>query len=282
MVKIADLLHNYHSELQKLYNQQEVKQISSMVFEKVLGFSKVDLVLNTNEVVNNSNEEKLNGFLERLKKHEPVQYVLEEAWFYDLPFYVNQHVLIPRPETEELVQLIAKESKDQKVSILDIGTGSGCIALSLKKTLPQSTVSAMDVSQEALKVAQKNADRLNIDIEFAKGDILSDHVLDNMKFDIIVSNPPYISKNEMNEMASNVLDHEPHLALFVEDENPLLFYERITEFATKNLNPNGRLYFEINEAYGGKVLEVLQQNGFKHIELVKDMNGKERIVKGYR
>jgi len=199
-----------------------------------------------------------------------------KLFFYGLPLKINEHVLIPRPETEELVDWVIKEVKHKKDSLLDIGTGSGCIPIAIKKNLPAISVSAIDISAEALKVASANALINGTEVNFIEADILS--YSSDEKYDVIVSNPPYIRELEKADMHENVLAHEPHAALFVSDENPLIFYKTISDFAYINLNPNGYLFFEINEFLWEETLKILIDKGFKNIELRKDMQGKDRMI----
>jgi len=214
-----------------------------------------------------------------LKKHVPIQYILGETEFYGLPFRVNDSVLIPRPETEELVDWIRSENnRNEALNILDIGTGSGCIAIALKHEFPNAAVEAFDISDKALETARSNAGLNKLDVEFSKVDILN--VADqSKKWDIIASNPPYIPELEKSEIEANVLEHEPHLALFVPDNDPLLFYRHIALFAKKQLNPNGKLYFEIHRDYGKECMELLASLGFSEIELRKDISGNNRMIR---
>jgi release factor glutamine methyltransferase len=219
----------------------------------------------------------------RLLENEPLQYVLGEAWFYDLPFYVDKNVLIPRPETEELVHLVLNDLTGLKPnsSMLDIGTGSGCIPVSIKKNRPDTDVYAMDISAEALALAKQNATRNRAEVYFFQADILRPVTESPLgRFNMIVSNPPYITEEEKHEMHNNVLQYEPHLALFVTDRNPLQFYEAISGFAANHLTPGGKLYVEINAAYGKEVKICLENNGFIEVIIFKDMQGKDRIVSG--
>ncbi len=221
-----------------------------------------------------------------LLQHQPIQYLLEGTEFFGMPFYVNPHVLIPRPETEELVEWILADinstSSSKKIRILDIGTGSGCIAVSLAKHLPEAVVYGMDISPEALQVARKNATINQVSIEWLQHDILDVSEENNPAgtFDIIVSNPPYITPSEQETMERNVLDYEPHLALFVPENQPLLFYERIAEFGKKHLANHGALYFETNASGGSAVLELLDHKGYQHTVLKKDLSGNDRMTKG--
>jgi release factor glutamine methyltransferase len=223
-----------------------------------------------------------------LKNQRPIQYILGETTFYGLSFLVNENTLIPRPETEELVELIIEstnyELRNTKLKVLDIGTGSGCIAISLAKHLPTSEVYAIDVSEEALVTAKKNAELNKVAIDFISTNILDVVTLSavaglDKQFDIIVSNPPYVRNLEKSEIKPNVLEYEPHLALFVDDIDPLLFYRKIAELAIKNLNPNGKLYFEINQYLGKETIKLLEDFGFRNVELKKDIYGNDRMLR---
>jgi release factor glutamine methyltransferase len=215
--------------------------------------------------------------VKRLQKHEPIQYIIGETEFYGLPFQVNPSVLIPRPETEELVDIIINDFKEKSVRILDIGTGSGCIAIALKKHLPKATVVALDVSQKAIETAHVNALNNGVEVEFINMDVFSDEVLTLGTFDVIVSNPPYITEGEKTKMRSNVLDHEPHIALFV-TSNPLKFYERICDLSKSLLLPNGKIYFELNEYYEHLYNDLFSKFSTQ-FSMTKDINNKLRIAK---
>ncbi len=218
--------------------------------------------------------------LSELKKHRPVQYILNQAHFFDLIFKVDESVLIPRSETEELVFWILQDLKSRKggnLKVLDIGTGSGCIAIALKRNSPNIKMSAMDISLCALEVAKYNALINSADIEFIEDDILDSQ--SNCKYDLIISNPPYVRKLEMANMNKNVLENEPHLALFVEDHNALQFYQAIADFSKKNLNKGGTVFLEINEALSKETIDLLKYNTFTDIELEKDMQGKDRMIR---
>lgn len=225
-------------------------------------------------------EDELNSLLPQLLTGRPFQYVLGKASFFGMDLYVNEAVLIPRPETEELVDRIVKSRLSNTPRIIDIGTGSGCIALALKKAIPEAEVYAMDVSGEALEVARKNANSLGLEINFIQADILEwEFVVDSdLRFDLVVSNPPYITPGEKLEMESHVLDFEPDLALFVPEESPLLFYQHIADFARNHLFPYSKLYFEINQKYGRDIQDLLLKKGFKEVRIVQDMQGADRII----
>ncbi len=276
---------NFIHQLQTIYEVSEAESISNIVFEEVLYIKKQHIFF-LDKQINDGEIELLNSILNRLLKHEPVQYVLGISDFFGLLFKVNQDVLIPRRETEELVDLIIKDVRGwklevgKKINILDIGTGSGCIAISLKKNLPFAKLTAIDISKNALEIAQENAFLNKVDIDFIEDDILqTTNNKQQTTFDIIVSNPPYITDAEKAEMLKNVLEFEPHNALFVGDDNALLFYKSIADFAKKHLVKNGKLYFEINELFGNKIKNMLSEKGFQNIEIINDMQQKDRIVK---
>lgn len=271
--------NNYIKQLSGVYDADEAASITNWVFEDILLVKSFQIPM-LEKQLSFTEENDLNDILERLLLHEPLQYILGYAYFYELMFKVNKSVLIPRPETEELARLIVQREKAiSSLNIIDIGTGSACIAISLKHHLPQSKVWAMDISHEALEVAKQNASDNKVDIQFVQDDIRdSKWKFENQKFDVIVSNPPYIKEDEMPAMHSNVLHYEPGLALFVPNQNALLFYKAILAFAKVNLAENGRIYFEINEALGNEMKELCLSFGFQNVELQKDMQGKDRIL----
>ena len=267
------------SELKGLYPETEIKSFSYLIIEKLTGFSRTEVYVNKNTLFSVEQQHEIESFIEKLKKYVPIQYILGETEFYGLPFYVNESVLIPRPETEELVDWICTENnKSQGLQILDIGTGSGCIALSLKHEFPNSVVNGFDISEKALETAQRNATRNKLEVNFRIVDILNTPDTAS-KWDIIVSNPPYITENEKDDILPNVLEHEPHLALFVTDNDPLLFYRKIAIFARQHLQPHGKLYFEINRTQGKQCVDLLTGMGFQNIVLRKDISGNDRMVR---
>jgi release factor glutamine methyltransferase len=283
-MKIGELEAHYELELESLYESTEAKALFSIAAEQVLALSPNKLRMQKDTDISFINMQKLLSILNDLQIGKPIQHILEEAHFYGSVFKVNEHVLIPRPETEELVDWMISDCNAQfsvnsigKISILDIGTGSGCIPITLKKHLPNVEVSTLDVSADAIVVARQNALQIGVEINFIEADILT--FKSQEKFDIIVSNPPYIRDLEKTDMHNNVLVHEPHIALFVSDENPLVFYKAIADFAKTNLNSSGQLYFEINEYLGSEMVEMLKNKGFINIELRQDMQGKDRMVK---
>lgn len=267
------------SELIEFYPAHELNSMLYIMLDKFFDISKKEVLIGTEKRLSESELLKIIYAVKDLKKNKPLAYILGEWEFYGLDFIVSEHTLIPRPETEELVQLIIEENESSNVSILDIGTGSGCIAISLKASIPNSHVFAYDVSKEALGVAEQNAIKNNVEVTFKEVDILNDEEDLTFKFDVIVSNPPYIPVKDKDSMDKNVLEYEPHLALFVENEHPLLFYSAIAEFAKKHLTNRGKLYFEIHESLGNEVKSILETKGFSNIEIVNDMNGKNRMVK---
>ena len=281
--------------LKNIQDEQEIESFFFILTEYLHNLKRIDVALNPDFEISDAAIEKWNAILAQLQQEKPIQYITREAWFYGLRFEVNENTLIPRPETEELVEWIIESQKSkvksQKFEILDIGTGTGCIPISLKANLPHVNVSAIDVSEKALEVARRNAVSNKVEINFIQTNILEVEDLSQLQtpnfqlptsFDIIVSNPPYVRNLEKQEIKKNVLDYEPHLALFVEDTDALLFYRKIAQLALKNLSPNGLLFFEINQYLGKETVELLDNLGFKNIELKKDIYGNDRMVKSTR
>ena len=282
------LLKNYKNtfikDLLSLYDEKEIESFFYLILEKNHQLKRIDLALNPELELNGEQLQQWNVIGAELKNQKPIQYILEETYFCGLPFFVDENVLIPRPETEELVDWMVVESRKLKVEslkILDIGTGSGCIAIALASTLPNASVFAIDVSEKALEIAERNAKQNEVNVTFILQNILETEDLTN-QFEIIVSNPPYVRNLEKAEINKNVLEFEPHLALFVEDNDALLFYRKIANLAKKNLKPNGQLYFEINQYLGKETFELLQELGFRNIELKKDIYGNDRMIQGTR
>ncbi|WP_373522324.1 peptide chain release factor N(5)-glutamine methyltransferase [Aquiflexum sp.] len=271
---LSELFQSYSSQLQGLYSRQESESLITWLFESYLGKSRKDIT--SNFVLDAFPLELENAFSELLEG-KPIQYVTGKAPFYGRELSVNSNVLIPRNETEELVHLIIKENKKSGMRILDIGTGSGCIPITLALEIKYAEVFGLDISDSALSMASQNASSLGAKVIFQKCDILNEEIPFN-NLDIIVSNPPYVRISEKEMMHDNVLKYEPHLALFVQDDDPLLFYRVIVQKAKNALNANGKLYFEINEALGSITLELLTDNGFKNIRIHKDLNNRDRIV----
>ena len=261
-----------------LYPAQEIESFTRLIFESVCGWDFTEQVLNCHNKLNIEESDRIVEIVSRLKKNEPIQYVLEETVFMGLKFSLNTSVLIPRPETEELVNLIIKKHSPFWEKIIDVGTGSGCISITLKNQMPDIRICGVDISLKALDTAGKNAALNKVDIELIEADILNWKELQWKNFDVIVSNPPYVCENEKNLMQKNVLDYEPESALFVPDNDPLKFYRAISDFACKYLHKRGKLFFEINERFGNTIREMLEKRGFTEIEILTDLSGKERFI----
>lgn len=281
-MKLKEIKNTFHLELDALFSSEEVDSFFYLLSEAYYKVSRLDLAMDINLEV--ENQSLILEALEKLKAQKPIQYILGETEFFGLNFKVNDSTLIPRPETEELVSWVLKmKGESENINVLDIGTGSGCIAISIAKHLEKANVHALDVSEKALEVAEQNAKNNGVAVNFVNKDILeiSNKRLENQnQFDIIVSNPPYVRHLEKTMMHANVLDNEPHLALFVDDANPLIFYKAITEFAVKNLKSGGALFFEINEYLGPEMIRLLESNNFKNIQLKQDFFKKDRMIKG--
>jgi len=280
---ISEYIIKFLSQLQDEYPPEEANSFFNILVKFYLGWERVDLALDPSKMISSAEEEQLNSALSRLLNHEPIQYITGETEFFGIKFKVNSNVLVPRPETEELVEWIKDDligAQKKALSILDIGTGSGCIAISLAKIFPQSKVTALDVSESALKVAAENAKQNGATINFIQSDVLHLETLPE-KFDIIVSNPPYVRELEKAEMQRNVLEHEPPVALFVKDNDPLIFYKKITKLAEEGLNPSGKLYFEINQYLGDQTLQIIKKAGFAG-EIRKDIFGNDRMLRGIK
>tara|TARA_R110002012_G_scaffold322096_1_gene555391 strand:- start:78785 stop:79633 length:849 start_codon:yes stop_codon:yes gene_type:complete len=271
----------FHTELDSLYGVEEVRSFFYLSIEHYLGLERFILAIQPEHMITKEEESLLFKVMSQLKLEIPIQYILGRAYFMDLSFIVNKNVLIPRPETEELVRWILDDvsTKAWPLKILDIGTGSGCIAISLAKNLPLAQVSAVEVSEKALALAKENARHHEVDINFIHADILKAPSFEG-KFDIIVSNPPYVRMLEKLDMKKNVLENEPELALFVADQEPLLFYKKITELASDILVADGSLYLEINQYLGKETQSLLEATNFSEIEMRKDFFGNDRMLKG--
>ncbi|MGR7814639.1 peptide chain release factor N(5)-glutamine methyltransferase [Lacinutrix undariae] len=288
-MKLKTIQQTFHEQLDTPFGSQEVDSFFYLLIEHYLGLRRITLALEPQYEITETEAKPLFLALERLKNSEPIQYIVGETEFYGLPFLVNPYTLIPRPETEELVEWIIDSVKNRgdvssEIKILDIGTGTGCIAISLAKQLPNAKVYALDVSAEALKMAKKNANLNTVDVTFFENNILTignQTLQPELKFDIIVSNPPYVRELEKQEMKTNVLAHEPHLALFVENDEPLVFYKAISQFAKQNLKANGQLFFEINEYLGQEMITMLHDDAFKNVVLKQDIFKKDRMIKGH-
>ena len=286
---------HFNKSLKHLYPKSEIDSFFFLILEEYMGLKRIDIVLKSDFLIDKKSLNLMQIATKQLEQEIPVQYIIGKTEFFGLPFHVNKEVLIPRPETEELVEQVLKKVsliktcnssknetiKEKQLKVLDIGTGSGCIAISLKKQLPSSEVSALDVSNKALRVAKKNAFLNNVDINFVHQDILKTNDLDKL-YDVIISNPPYVRELEKKEIKNNVLNNEPHLALFVDNKNPLLFYNKIAELAKKFLTKNGQLHFEINQYLGKETIKLLAEKGFKNIQLKKDIFGNDRIISAFK
>ncbi|MDF2477937.1 MAG: protein-(glutamine-N5) methyltransferase, release factor-specific [Sphingobacterium sp.] len=278
---LQDFELSFQHELKAVYDSNEIKSIFLLVVEELFGIKRITYQLKKSNLVSEIDTVRLQEILRDLKKNRPIQYILNKADFYGEFFEVNESVLIPRPETEELVDLIIKtHANPPNLKVIDIGTGSGCIPIILSKHLNQARVTTVDISKEAINTAKKNAQRLGQLIHFINADILEwEYVFSDQQYDIIVSNPPYITPYEKQHMRQNVLAYEPELALFIEDSAPLIFYDVISSFALKHLVPNGDLYFEINQYLGPETKDLIEKKGFQHVELIKDINGANRIIR---
>lgn len=274
---MQNVVQKIKKSLSGIYPDIEITSLTRLIIEHVTGLPLPIFLSDKNKKILAEHELIIDKIVSRLLLFEPIQYILGETEFYGLPFVVNKDVLIPRPETEELVDLVISENNRAKKSLLDIGTGSGSIAIALKKYLPDSNIEAWDFSEPALKVAKLNAKRNGVEVLFCIVDVLKDYPGSRI-FDVIISNPPYVMDSEKKEMSRNVLDYEPHSALFVPDENPLLFYVRIADIARKILNKGGKLYFEINRAKGDELCKMLVSKKFREVVLKKDIFGNDRIV----
>jgi len=277
----------FNKTLKKIYPTSEIDTFLFLLLEEYLNFKRIDVVLKSNFEISPEDLTLLKSSTKLLEQEVPIQYILGKTEFYGFPFILNEHVLIPRPETEELVTSVLNKiskleplhpiEKEKKLKILDIGTGSGCIPISLKRSLPFAEITAIDIANEALIIAQKNASLNKVNINFIQQNILKTTALDDI-YDIIISNPPYVRVSEKIEIKNNVLKNEPHLALFVEDNNPLIFYSKIAELAKSHLTKNGTLFFEINQYLGKETVELIKLKGFNKIQLKKDIFGHDRII----
>ncbi|WP_366184590.1 peptide chain release factor N(5)-glutamine methyltransferase [Flavobacterium ovatum] len=291
-MNIRQYRDQFIQKLSPLYGEDEAESFFYLILENKRQLKRVDLALNPDLVFSENEIVIWDELSKQLELEIPVQYLLGSTSFFGLEFLVNENVLIPRPETEELVEWIVQsqeskikgqeiiiKSQTSRIKILDIGTGSGCIAISLANNIPNAAVFAIDVSPEALETAKKNAENNQVSVTFLEKNILETFDLEQ-EFDIIVSNPPYVRNLEKEEIKKNVLEYEPHLALFVADDNALVFYRKIAELAKKNLAPNGQLFFEINQYLGPEMIELLKELDFKNIELKKDIYGNDRMIYG--
>jgi release factor glutamine methyltransferase len=272
----------FHNQLAQIYPREEIDSIMHIVFDYVCGFSRFELHLKAEKTIPEKSMPQIYNIIHQLKQHKPIQYILKETEFFGMPFKVNADVLIPRPETEELVQWIISDVKGREsCQILDIGTGSGCIAVSLAKNIENAVVFGVDVSKEAINTAQTNAKLNAVDVMFSVCDILHPDLTLFERFDVIVSNPPYVTSDQVIAMEKNVIDFEPHIALFVPDNDPFVFYEAVALFAREKLHSKGLLYFEINEKYPDETAMIINKYGFT-TEIKRDINNKFRMIKAYK
>jgi release factor glutamine methyltransferase len=292
---IKQYREHFNESLKLLYPTSEIDSFFFLILEEYMDLKRIDVVLKSDFYLDKKSLNLMQIATKQLEQEIPIQYIIGKTEFFGLPFNINKEVLIPRPETEELVEQVLKEvsltkicktttdetTNEKQLKILDIGTGSGCIAISLKKQLPSSKISAMDVSDKALHIAKKNAVLNKVDINFIHLDILKTNNLDQL-YDVIVSNPPYVRELEKKEMKNNVLNNEPHLALFVDNKNPLLFYNKIAELAENFLTKNGQIHFEINQYLGKETIKLLAEKGFKNIQLKKDIFANDRIISAFK
>ena len=273
---LKEAYQNFKLLITKVYEPEEAETITAMVFKEVLGYDRIKLILNENDLLSASLFEQLDFISFQLLQHQPIQYILGYSYFNDLKFTVNKNVLIPRPETVDLVHLILKNHDQHTLAIIDIGTGSACIPICLKKERSLWNVTGLDISAAALQVAALNVKQHAVNVSLIEANIFEYEP--KQKFDLIVSNPPYVLESEKMQMHKNVLEYEPSLALFVADQEPLKYYERITEIAQQYLNPNGFLYFEINESFPAQTQALLAKHSFEHIQIIQDFKGKNRFV----
>lgn len=283
MKTVKEIQNSYKIELSDIYSVDEINSLFFIALQEITGIAKIQYLSDKNFAINDEDYLMLNKALNRLAANEPIQYILGKAYFYGMDLEVNEHVLIPRQETEELVHIILQNTDPTKeYNILDIGTGSGCIAIALKKNLPISRVKAIDIDDNALKIAKLNALKYNVEVSFKQMDFLKKADCEkDCKFDIIVSNPPYIKVSEKKLMRKNVLDYEPEKALFVPENNPLIFYEAIVRYASKHLEKGGMLFLEINENHGLETKNLLSHK-FQNTSLIKDIHGKDRFIYSQR
>ena len=273
MLYLSNIINYFNRELDGYATKNEINSWAYIVIEHLFGYSKVDYICNYNQKISKSNFHKISDIVKELKTYKPIQYIIGETEFFKLKFKLNSSTLIPRPETEELVSWILKHDFS---SVLDIGTGSGCIAITIAK-LTNSNVDAMDICDKALKIAELNAKINSVNVNFILNDILNTEKIPN--YDVIVSNPPYVQKSDILKMNKNVTEFEPHRAIFVDDNNPIVFYRKIASLAIKSLNDGGYIFFEINELYYKEILDLLNKIGFVDITLKNDINDKPRMIK---
>ncbi|MCJ7446860.1 MAG: peptide chain release factor N(5)-glutamine methyltransferase [Bacteroidales bacterium] len=279
---IKDIRPYLAKELGDIYPEPEISALTSIIIRNIYGISRLHRLALPESPVSKKQVQRIISICMELRTGKPVQYILGETSFYNCVIRVNSETLIPRSETEELVDLIIKENRGFTGTILDVGTGTGCIAIALAVNIPGSVITGIDISEGAIKIAKENARLNSVKVTLIIADIFNAEFSLHDKTDIIVSNPPYIRESEKQFIAKNVLDFEPHMALFVPDSDPLIYYREIVRFAVNILKPGGKIYFEINEAMGKSIFQLLESSGYSGIEIVKDINGKERIIKGIK
>ncbi|WP_347839841.1 peptide chain release factor N(5)-glutamine methyltransferase [uncultured Draconibacterium sp.] len=267
------------TELEGIYPESEILGFTKLIFDQVLGFSYTQMILAKTRMLEQEDVKKIKTIVSRLKNHEPIQYILGATEFYGLQLELEPGVLIPRPETEELVQWVCQTQLPKQARVLDIGTGSGCIALAIKNEIPDAEVWAVDKSEKAMELAAKNAKKNNLQLRFKQADILNWQEEQWPQFDVVLSNPPYVRESEKAQMQANVLEHEPEMALFVSDAEPLLFYYAIARFAQSKLKNGGLLFFEINESFGEEMVGLVKSLGFSSVELRRDLENKNRMLR---
>ena len=278
MYTVNEMLNRFTEKLSDVFIGREKRQIAKMFLMQHMKYDASEMLLSNDEYVPENIQEILEHSVDEINKGKPVQYVLGETHFYDLDLKIDKRALIPRPETEELAYWIVEKWKDRNPKVLDVGTGSGCIALAIKSHIPKSQVSGVDVIQYALDLANENAEQLKLDVTFEFANALNLHAYSHYKWDIIVSNPPYIPLDDKEDMKDHVLDYEPDSALFVPNNNPLLYYRAISLYARDHLVPAGSLFFEVHEEMAKEVEEVLNSHGFNRVEIRKDLQGKDRMI----
>ena len=282
LLTIKDIRAYLKIELEDLYDDNEISSLSRSIIKTIFRGSGLHELFNTQKSLGNEESLQIKNICEELRSGKPYQYILGETEFYNCSLEVTPDVLIPRPETEELTDIIIRENKDFKGEILDFGSGSGCISIALKINIRGSSVTGIDISDEALAVARRNAIRNNAEVNFMKNDILDFNYQGYKKVEIIVSNPPYVRKSERSLMKRNVLDFEPSRALFVDDEDPLIFYGALLDISQKLLMTGGKIYFEINEALGEEMKKLMLSKGFSEVMILKDLNNRDRFAKGIK
>lgn len=281
MQSLLDIRHHFINSLAQAYPKEEATTLFHITAEEILGYKTSQVSLHLHDIIDQTSLDKLYTVLQQLKTHKPIQYIFGKAPFYGMNMLVNEHTLIPRPETEELVDMIVKNHQHQEqLKILDIGTGSGCIAIALAKKMNKAQIKAVDISEKAIEIAQQNNLIQQVNVDFEQADITQWKKLFTLtdRYDIIVSNPPYVKMDEKKAMSPNVLNHEPHMALFVENHNPLVFYDRIASMAKQHLLPKGSLYFEINQYLSEETAELIKNKGFSKVTVIKDINNAPRMI----